>query len=1322
MKRLTFKFFLGLGALYFLGSLFFASSYIQGRLLASIRQVVEPLGIQLNIESVEVSLLLPKVYLNRVVLRTKPNAAIPLPEPISIERIKVAVNPLSVLYGQLTLSEVAFFQPKIILKGADELYSKAKSLLESSSKWKVNGGQFNIEIQKIGVVDAYILATLKDPKVGVDSGRFTFFVEKSARDQFTFTSNFTNLTLDRGPLHTVIRSADFDFDLTKKSVRANRIKIESEGLNLLLKGASSLPIKLDSGPESFRVTYEIETSLKKLQEVEELKTRLPALVKGEVNSSGALEKTGLSYSGSGKVELKNVLWDGFDLGTGQFQFFADGKQVALKNLQFNVDKGKIESEKIAIDLSAHSPFEGELNWVDVELNHLLAKLKIKQDPLYLTLKGGAKLHGELFPLNLQGQVNSDVNQLTVIAHLAKPVSPENTVINVEKGKLSADFNVHQNSGSLKSQIQILDGNLAVEGQWGESSPLSLNVEGKNLSLAKLGKIQELSLGGNTDLKGRIDLESGEPVISGDFDLKNGEVAQVVLGPVRGKVLYQNDLLAFESLEVPALETIRGQGFVDFKPKDTRYRFDISTKRASVDQVFQFFRKADMGFTPPKNGDLAARVVLEGGHDSHGIQVSASGSVRGIQWFDEKWLGGSFSLVYRNDFVEISRATLTKSRGALGFQGVFKGDQSKLKLQSYGLKLEDLDHVRGSPVSGEIMGELNLEGNLDHPTGNGELKLVKTLFRNQSLGDSNVSIHEGQDKTEFVGNLFGNSLQGRLVSVRQNKKANSDIQLNFKNCNVTPVLSMLSGKDLPSFGAIKATGDVKLNGNLNQWESVSGHGNLSDVELDLKTAPVKNVKPILFTIEKGAVNLIPFELLGQDSLISGYAEFVPGKKIKGALDAKVDLLYLQPFIPGLEYGTGKVTAGVRFSGNLPKFEMLGNLTLEDGSFRIQNLAEDFRNVRAQISITEEKLNIDRFEARHGGGNLSIKGLVDIDRFSIFAPDLQLITRGVGFRHQNALSLKVSGNLKLKGDQIPYLLSGDCTIDEGKLSDFNLGEGTEFSENPTLEFDLHCKADKGFLVDTEVMQAEWRGDFKLLGDNNKLGLVGSAESLKGAVFFKETKFDLVSGSVKFEDPEKVVPRFNVSAKSYVKEQRTQVPIEYEVNLSAYGTPQDYKIRLNSVPALAEPELIALLVLGVTSRTQDDNYVDFGSTLVGKNPLQTKLQNELGVNIKVNMQRNNISGTSPVVSTGSLPTPATSTSGLPSPDTSVPTVKIQKDITNKTKLSYSSTLDQSAMKEFKIEQLLDENFTVNAMAVDKFRGTNQTDSVKSYGLDFRYRFQFE
>ncbi len=1323
MNRRFFKFFLLVSGFYFLASLIFSSSFVQNRILREIKVITTPAGVALDIENIDIALFPPKVYLNRVSLSTNSSSPIQIPKPLSIERVKIAIDPFKLLFGKVSLSEVSFYQPKIILENADVLYKKIEKLMGQKSKWQVKGSKFSIEVQKVGVVDAYVLVTLKESGVGVDSGRFTLFVEQSAKEQFTVSSNFTNLSLDRGKFHQVIKAADFDLDITQKSVRANRITLESDWLSLNIKGATALPIDFEKGPDSFRASYEIKANLEVLKQIEELKGQLPSEVLGHVSSEGNLEKNGRSYVGSGKIFSQNVIWAGYELGTGEVAFVADGKKAEFNDLLFQIESGKIKAPKITIEFKEKSPFQAELLFNDLDLNKLFKRLKIKRNPLYVLVNGQAKLKGNLGDsIAVEGEIDSQLDKMIVLAHPNEPISPTNTVISIESSKTVGKFSYQEGQGSFKTQTKILDGTLVAEGKWNKSIPLQINVDGTGLSLTKLGKIQDLPFGGATDLKAQVSVDEGEPTVVGQFDLKNGEIADVTLGSVKGKVVYQNDLLSFESLELPSLEMIKSEGFVDFKPKDTRYKFNISAKRASVDQVFQFFKKNALEFTPPQGGELSANVILEGGHDSKGIQVTARGNVRGIQWYKENWLGGSFSLVYRPEFVQISRATLTKPRGALGFNGFFRGHSSKLQIQSYGLKLEDLNQFQGSSISGEVVGQITLEGDIEKPTGQGELKVIKTFFRNQSLGDSNISLRESPEKSEFIGSLFDGSLKGRWVTFRTDKKANSDLLLNLQNCNITPLLSMWSAKDLPSFGAIVATGDVQLSGDFKKWNGINGSGTLAELKLDLKTAPVRNQKQISFVIDQGAVKVSPFELSGQDSVMSGFFEFSPNGPVRGALDAKLDLLYIQPFIPGLEYGTGKVTAGIRLSGTLPKFEMLGNVGIEDGTFRIQNLAEDFRNVRAQLGLTQEKITIERFESTHGGGNLQIKGGVLFDRFSRFSPELKLAARGIGFRQQNYLALKVSGDLELTGKNVPYTLSGKCNLDEGRLSDFNVGPTSAVSEEPTLKFDLNCHSEKKFVVDTEVMQAEWKGDFLLSGNNISPGLTGTADASKGIVFFKETKFNLVSGNVKFEDKNRIAPRFNVSAKSFVKEQRAQVPIEYEVTLSAYGTPQDYKIRLNSVPALSEPDLIALLVLGVTTRGQDDNYLDFGSTLVGKSPLQTKLQNEFGVNIKVNMQRNN---TAPVASGGNTSTGSGGASGgnLTNPlDNSVPAVKIQKDITNRTKVSYSSTLDQNALKEFKIEQLLDENFTVNASAVDKFRGSTQNDSIKSYGLDFRYRFQFE
>ena len=114
----------------------------------------------------------------------------------------------------------------------------------------------------------------------------------------------------------------------------------------------------------------------------------------------------------------------------------------------------------------------------------------------------------------------------------------------------------------------------------------------------------------------------------------------------------------------------------------------------------------------------------------------------------------------------------------------------------------------------------------------------------------------------------------------------------------------------------------------------------------------------------------------------------------------------------------------------------------------------------------------------------------------------------------------------------------------------------------------------------------------------------------------------------------------------------------------------------------------------------------------PFQSKVGNELGVNIKIKTQ---------TMKGGDVNTNTTSTAGSGG-DITVPSVQIQKEITKKTKVSFSNSLDPVIpIRELRIEQILDDNLSVNATTVNRPRGATETPT-QSYGLDFRYRFQFD
>ncbi|NBT59899.1 hypothetical protein EBT16_14075, partial [bacterium] len=231
-----------------------------------------------------------------------------------------------------------------------------------------------------------------------------------------------------------------------------------------------------------------------------------------------------------------------------------------------------------------------------------------------------------------------------------------------------------------------------------------------------------------------------------------------------------------------------------------------------------------------------------------------------------------------------------------------------------------------------------------------------------------------------------------------------------------------------------------------------------------------------------------------------------------------------------------------------------------------------------------------------------------------PKLSLFVSRVNLQLQSFLKTKVTGELQLTGKGEPYLLSGRLRVDEAVISSLEAKAGSKPTGEPVLSFDLKADADNQLFVRTDVLDGEFSGDFKVVGNTNKIGLLGKTEVLKGKINFKDTPFEIISGTARFERADEIFPRFSINGRTVVREQKGRAYQDYEVNLQALGTPDDYKIRLTSNPPLVEQDLISLLVLGVTTRGQEGNYFDLGTAIMGQSPIKSKIQSELGVDIKV------------------------------------------------------------------------------------------------------------
>ncbi|NBV50978.1 hypothetical protein EBR78_07145, partial [bacterium] len=111
MKKILFFLALSLVIAYGALHVVLASSPVQHKILAEIRSALSAQGIDVAIESIDLSFFVPRLYLNRVTVTTNPKAEIQLEQPLEVDKVKIEFQPLGLLNREIVLDEVALIHP-----------------------------------------------------------------------------------------------------------------------------------------------------------------------------------------------------------------------------------------------------------------------------------------------------------------------------------------------------------------------------------------------------------------------------------------------------------------------------------------------------------------------------------------------------------------------------------------------------------------------------------------------------------------------------------------------------------------------------------------------------------------------------------------------------------------------------------------------------------------------------------------------------------------------------------------------------------------------------------------------------------------------------------------------------------------------------------------------------------------------------------------------------------------------------------------------------------------------------------------------------------
>ena len=119
----------------------------------------------------------------------------------------------------------------------------------------------------------------------------------------------------------------------------------------------------------------------------------------------------------------------------------------------------------------------------------------------------------------------------------------------------------------------------------------------------------------------------------------------------------------------------------------------------------------------------------------------------------------------------------------------------------------------------------------------------------------------------------------------------------------------------------------------------------------------------------------------------------------------------------------------------------------------------------------------------------------------------------------------------------------------------------------------------LLDADLTLGEDQ-PFRVLGTNQRLGLVGSVSIPRGVLRLYENDFEVRRGRIDFDNPERIAPNFDITAQTDIRRStnnndRTQ----WRVQLHAHGNSDQLALDMTAEPSLSREDIVLLLLFGLT-----------------------------------------------------------------------------------------------------------------------------------------------
>ncbi|HEV2440859.1 MAG TPA: translocation/assembly module TamB domain-containing protein [bacterium] len=288
----------------------------------------------------------------------------------------------------------------------------------------------------------------------------------------------------------------------------------------------------------------------------------------------------------------------------------------------------------------------------------------------------------------------------------------------------------------------------------------------------------------------------------------------------------------------------------------------------------------------------------------------------------------------------------------------------------------------------------------------------------------------------------------------------------------------------------------------------------------------------------------------------------------------DLSLLSLLTPAIQDASGTVTGQVAIGGTVAEPTMTGSMQATGGRMRYAALRTPIENIAADITFSQNQIEVHNVSADVGGGHVAVQGTAAVSEFRPQLLELALTARRLNIDVPGLYTGRVDANLALRGPAVDPLLSGAVTLSGGRITYAGSlpggGTGGQTAAPPPLGLDMTITTGSDVSYGEGPVQVALAGSVHAGGTLAQPKLAGEIRSDGGSVNLFGTTFTVIEGRATFSEGLGLTPLISGRAQGQIGDTRIFIDVS--------GLLSNPSVIWSSEPPMSQSDILAL-VFGAT-----------------------------------------------------------------------------------------------------------------------------------------------